>query len=863
LRGPHQVIFPKDLASPEGVDLLTPDVRRLRFRMLGLAWLDQATGQRHWLARVQSCAGVIVPPNQVVWEDALDNVWASVRYTYTSAGLEQDLILHEPVRVPEECDERLGVLQVITEFFDPPVAEVRSGGTGVLDDSWISFGAMQMVLGRAFSVGDDLQAEPAASVPIAKRWEMQGNRALLYESVEFIAVREELESLRDTKAGSRPAAGTRDAVVDVAGTDAMPMVAQVSTPRGLVLDFLTVQSAPTFVFQTDQTYRISSAVWISSSTTFQPGAVLKFTSQPTGGSLMVSGSITTPGSLFPRCVFTHVDDNSIGEPIGLGIPSSRYPNALTVYDPSGYGYPPGLYRLEFRYANCAVSVYWPYSTPSLYTCIWRDCNVGVSAYYSHVGLYHLFMCDVVTLTHNSGGGSTFTINPPILTDCTSTHAPQITTQPVNRTVSVGGTAPFTVVATGYGLTYQWYFENARIPGAISSAYLRTGAQHAHAGRYHVVVANDMGSVKSSTAILTVTGPPQIQVQPRSQTLPDNTVARFSVGAAGNPTLYQWYQRVPGGNPVALVNGSRVSGATSFELTLNPCLRTEDNGSEFWAVVSNNYGGTESAHAVLTVTPGCQDRVYTSTADFESNGILINLNTAEAGKIRLNATPKPLPFVNMSCSGRGTLARIDANTGRLVGEYRTAPAAELSNPSRTGVDRFGNAWVGNRGDSDTITCIGVVIGGVRGRKEGGQFIPDAAGEYLKPPFIYNTCPDRNGDGLIRTWSDQPAGYPLSWANEQGDRDEAILHYVRTGISAIRSVAVTVNNDVWAGALGNGFVKVKGTTGVPIPSTRFNLGGRGGYGAVVDGNDVLWSGERLVPSLVRYSGPDCTETTCVLF
>jgi hypothetical protein len=54
LRGPHQVIFPKDLASPEGVDLLTPDVRRLRFRMLGLAWLDQATGQRHWLARVQS-----------------------------------------------------------------------------------------------------------------------------------------------------------------------------------------------------------------------------------------------------------------------------------------------------------------------------------------------------------------------------------------------------------------------------------------------------------------------------------------------------------------------------------------------------------------------------------------------------------------------------------------------------------------------------------------------------------------------------------------------------------------------------------------------------------------------------------------
>ncbi|MHB9009562.1 MAG: hypothetical protein ACYDC1_21835, partial [Limisphaerales bacterium] len=98
LRGPHRVVFPTDLTATEGVDLLTPDSKRLRFRVLGLAWVDADTGTQRWLARTRSCVGVIVPPNQVVWEDAFDEVWADVRYTYTSGALEQDIILREPIR---------------------------------------------------------------------------------------------------------------------------------------------------------------------------------------------------------------------------------------------------------------------------------------------------------------------------------------------------------------------------------------------------------------------------------------------------------------------------------------------------------------------------------------------------------------------------------------------------------------------------------------------------------------------------------------------------------------------------------------------------------------------------------------------
>ena len=42
-------------------------------------------------------------------------------------------------------------------------------------------------------------------------------------------------------------------------------------------------------------------------------------------------------------------------------------------------------------------------------------------------------------------------------------------------------------------------------------------------------------------------------------------------------------------------------------------------------------------------------------------------------------------------------------------------------------------------TSTITAAGGLTDGT----------PNPAGEYLKPPFEYNTCVDKNGDGLIRT------------------------------------------------------------------------------------------------------------------
>ena len=161
----------------------------------------------------------------------------------------------------------------------------------------------------------------------------------------------------------------------------------------------------------------------------------------------------------------------------------------------------------------------------------------------------------------------------------------------------------------------------------------------------------------------------------------------------------------------------------------------------------------------------QSRTYTTNADF-AEGALINVNfdAPNADQLQLNdvAETSPLPFLNVPATLRGTLVRIDVNSGAVIGEYRTAPNGELRGPSRTSVDSQGNVWIANRdfttGNLGAVCKIGVVIGGTRVDSTG---TPDPMGEYLAPPYLYNTCVDRDGDGLIRT--SRGLGNILDWPN----------------------------------------------------------------------------------------------------
>jgi glucose/arabinose dehydrogenase len=98
-----------------------------------------------------------------------------------------------------------------------------------------------------------------------------------------------------------------------------------------------------------------------------------------------------------------------------------------------------------------------------------------------------------------GGGEVFRVR------FTANSAPSITSQPANRTVSVGQPASFTVAASGTApLRYQWQRNGANLANATSTTFTLQSTTAADNGAtFRAVVSNDFGSATSNAATLTV------------------------------------------------------------------------------------------------------------------------------------------------------------------------------------------------------------------------------------------------------------------------------------------------------------------------------------------------------------------------
>ena len=94
--------------------------------------------------------------------------------------------------------------------------------------------------------------------------------------------------------------------------------------------------------------------------------------------------------------------------------------------------------------------------------------------------------------------------------------PVITQQPQGASAVAGWNVQLSVSAGAVpDPTYQWYFQGNPINGAASSSYTLSNIQPAAAGEYYVTVTNDLASVPSTKAVVTVTAasvavPPQTQ-----------------------------------------------------------------------------------------------------------------------------------------------------------------------------------------------------------------------------------------------------------------------------------------------------------------------------------------------------------------
>jgi hypothetical protein len=175
--------------------------------------------------------------------------------------------------------------------------------------------------------------------------------------------------------------------------------------------------------------------------------------------------------------------------------------------------------------------------------------------------------------------------------------PGIASQPSSLALPATAAASFGVSAYGSEpFSYQWFkdgtplTDGGKISGANAATLTISPVQAAEIGNYSVRVSNAIGVTNSTAATLVVTGaPPEITLQPQSQTVSCHASVIFTVAATGSaPLAYQWR-----------LNQMDILNETNTSLTLTD-LAPAANGA-YSVAVSNPAGTTNSADANLVVT----------------------------------------------------------------------------------------------------------------------------------------------------------------------------------------------------------------------------------------------------------------------
>ncbi len=224
----------------------------------------------------------------------------------------------------------------------------------------------------------------------------------------------------------------------------------------------------------------------------------------------------------------------------------------------------------------------------------------------------------VTLTLTTSGGSCGTVTDS--KTLTVYQQPIITTQPspVNDTICAASNISYSVVATGTGLTYQWYrgttalINAGRITGATSATLAITGTTLADNGIYTVVVSGSSpcASVTSVNDTLVVNQSITFTSQPVTpQTICQGQSYIISASTSGTVATWEWYYN---GNPYS---AGSFDGSNTYTLTI-PAVAVSDAGSYRLLLDDGFGGGCHSANsniAVLNVNPTSVGGSVTSDA----------------------------------------------------------------------------------------------------------------------------------------------------------------------------------------------------------------------------------------------------------
>jgi hypothetical protein len=204
---------------------------------------------------------------------------------------------------------------------------------------------------------------------------------------------------------------------------------------------------------------------------------------------------------------------------------------------------------------------------------------------------------VYALEVSNPGGAVLTQEAILIVQDIS--VPVITQQPQPVAVLPGGTAVFTVAATGSTtFNYQWQLNGVDLPNQTNATLTLTGVQLSQAGNYTVTVSNVAGATTSDLALLNVIVLPETSY--REVVLADGPVSYWRLGESTdaeiaadamdrNPGVYM--NGVVKGQPGALSSDSDTAAGflsasqTKVEVHFTPELNSVPFTAELWARVT--------------------------------------------------------------------------------------------------------------------------------------------------------------------------------------------------------------------------------------------------------------------------------------
>lgn len=263
-----------------------------------------------------------------------------------------------------------------------------------------------------------------------------------------------------------------------------------------------------------------------------------------------------------------------------------------------------------------------------------------------------------TVVATNSAGSVTSNNAVLTVNSPLGAAPVITAQPLSQTVAPGGSATFTVAATGTSPTYQWRKNGTAMAGATASTLSLANLQAGDAADYTVVVSTAGGSQTSRFARLVVDNPDPGRIA--------NLSVRAPAGVNGQALTVGFI--VNGGSKSLLIraSGPALAGFGVPGTLPDPILQVHQkiNGLDTVVASNDNWSSDPNAAAVAAVpgpfpfAPGSRDAALLLDVDSDRTALVSDVSGAtgvtlvEVYDVGTGNSPRLVNVSTLNFSGTG-------------------------------------------------------------------------------------------------------------------------------------------------------------------------------------------------------------------